>query len=117
MSNNKYSFKLISYEQSNLNFIVKMLKLILSEVNNEKSYTSEKKRAIKRSPHVFSKSQESFGYQVYISQFNISQTLEQNVNKNSYPVKTIDIVNCINHIIPGLNWNWYLLKNMFKNVK
>lgn len=103
MHNNKYNFKIISYEYTKFRFILDIIKLITGDLNNIQSFVSDKKRAIKRSPHVFSKSQESFGYKTYLGVFNINSIPKE---KNKYPIEITNIRSIISHIVPGRNWRW-----------
>lgn len=96
-----YNFKRISNDLAKRNVIVEMLKLIIGDVQNYKVYRTRKVWSRKRSPHVFSKSQESFGYQVYIGNLNI-KTLKPQTN----PIEILDVIKCLSHIVPGISWNW-----------
>ena len=99
---NKTNIKRISSDYSTISQIVELFKIIYGNVDNFKTYRTRKIWAIKRSPHVFSKSQEAFGYEVYTGQRNINFT--QKFRK--WPVEIKYVLNSIRHLIPGIFWSF-----------
>ncbi len=99
MSNNT-TVKLVASDISLITQVIKVRKHIYGDLGEIKSYRTRKVWAIKRSPHVFSKSQESFGYEVYQGLITLSSTTR------SWPISFSRIMACLSHVIPGLYWSF-----------
>lgn len=98
----KYKVKRISADIKSIQKIYKIKKVIFGDqANNQKTYRTRKLWSIKRSPHVFSKSQESFGYEVYTGNIDIKNKVE-----NNWPINIKEIFNSIMHVVPGIFWTF-----------
>lgn len=100
MKKDMTTVKLVTHDISQINQVIKVRKHIYGDLGETKSYRTRKVWAIKRSPHVFSKSQESFGYEVYHGLINL------NSNKPTWPINFGRILGCLSHVIPGIYWSF-----------
>jgi ribosomal protein S10 len=97
---NHTTVKLVANNISEIHKVVKVRKTIYGDLGQVESYRTRKVWAIKRSPHVFSKSQESFGYEVYHGLINLKS------GGPVWPVSFSRIVASLSHVIPGLHWSF-----------
>lgn len=98
--NKHTTVKLVASDIRQINKVIKVRKHIYGDLGDTQSFRTRKTWAIKRSPHVFSKSQESFGYEVYHGLINRKST------KQGWPVSFSRIVSSLSHLIPGLHWSF-----------
>lgn len=71
---------------------------VIYGVTHVESYRTRKIWAIKRSPHVFNKSQETFGYEVYHGVMHL---------KSNWPISIKSIITSLAHLVPGVEMSWF----------
>lgn len=120
-TSNKIILTAVSGEYDNLKKVDKCIKHLRSYTSNKVTFKTTRYRhiwAMKRSPHVYSKSQESFGYEVYKGNWVINLNNKDGGNVvNTVENEYLNVIGCINHILPGLGMSWKLERDRENDVK